>query len=109
MYGTYDPSLASGSGTNTPVRETAPPVPSQSTENNDALAGPSPSAASSSANATTNQAASSSKAAKQTLEQEIEQMGTVVSSMGKNLGGYWSAFRKQVGLEFPIRAVLALL
>ena len=31
-----------------------------------------------------------------TLEQELEQMTTLVSGMGKNFGSYWGSFRKQV-------------
>ena len=31
-----------------------------------------------------------------TLEEEIEQMSTFVSGVGKNLGSYWGQFRRQV-------------
>ena len=34
-----------------------------------------------------------------TLEEEIEQMSTFVSGMGKNLGSYWGQFRRQVGSQ----------
>lgn len=32
----------------------------------------------------------------QALQRELEQMGSVVSGMGKTLGSYWGGFRRQV-------------
>lgn len=93
LYGSLDPSLASGSGANTPIRET-PDNTNQSSvgsSNADSAAGQSNASGSSAS-----PAAASSKAKAPTLEQEIEQMGTLVSGMSKNLGSYWSSFRRQV-------------
>lgn len=93
LYGSFDPALASSSGANTPVRDTAEQAGnvagSSSTDGNAAGSSKSPSASTSNSSA-------AGKARLPTIEQEIEQMGTLVSGMGKNLGSYWSSFRRQV-------------
>ncbi|KAK9898030.1 hypothetical protein P389DRAFT_64824 [Cystobasidium minutum MCA 4210] len=92
LYGSFDPALASSSGANTPVRDTAEQAGnvagSSSTDGNAAGSSKSPSASTSNSSA-------AGKARLPTIEQEIEQMGTLVSGMGKNLGSYWSSFRRQ--------------
>jgi len=94
LYGTWDPSLASSSGANTPVRETADGANlAGSSDSNDINV-----AGSSNASSSTSTASAASKGKSPTIEQEIEQMGTLVSSMGKNLGSYWSSFRRQVSV-----------
>lgn len=94
LYGSWDPSLASSSGSNTPVRETADDanVPGGSNSNDGNASG------SSNTPGSTSTAAPATKARSPTIEQEIEQMGTLVSGMGKNLGSYWSSFRRQVSM-----------
>jgi hypothetical protein len=92
LYSNWDPTMASGA--NTPVKDTSESINKAERVDNTI-------ASSSTAEATSHASASGSTAAskaKPTLEQEIEQMGTLVSGMGKNLGSYWSSFRRQVSL-----------
>jgi hypothetical protein len=80
---------ASSSGTSTPQKQ----QPS-----NAAGLGISSDSATSSSNTGSNDddgTTSTAKPAKPTLEQELEQMGNLVSGMSKNLGSYWGQFRRQ--------------
>lgn len=91
LYGSWDPALASSSGANTPIRETPEQASNKAgTSSNDGASGQEQGNASASGSSAAN------KARSPTIEQEIEQMGTLVSGMGKNLGSYWSSFRRQV-------------
>lgn len=93
LYGSWDPALASSSGANTPVRETPDQASIEAgTSSNDGASGQGQ------GNASASSSAAANKARPPTIEQEIEQMGTLVSGMGKNLGSYWSSFRRQVRL-----------
>ena len=90
LYGSFDPALASSSGTSTPVRDTSEQASNVAGNNsNDEKADGASTSASTSSN-------TSATRKLPTIEQEIEQMGTLVSGMGKNLGSYWSSFRRQV-------------
>lgn len=102
LYGSLDPSLASSSGASTPIRTTA-----GEGDESTSTHGRSPSASppSSSGHA----GASSKSAGKPTIEQEIEQMGTLVSGMSKNLGSYWSSFRRQVSFHYRLAWSMSLL
>lgn len=90
LYGAWDPSLSSTSGANTPIRETAD-INTQD-DSSDSVGDKVPNASHASGSALP---AIAPGKPKPTIEQEIEQMGTLVSGMGKNLGSYWSSFRRQ--------------
>lgn len=102
----YD-SFATSSGTSTPVKET----PSSSTTDDGAAAAAAASGSTGEGGEKTEAAVSSSSSSSQstrsgpTLEQELEQMSTFVSGMGKNLGSYWGQFRRQVSVGVEVGVI----